>query len=173
MTGMDFRDIVVDFATAGDAQVLSTMSRDWVEAGLDWSYRADRIARLIASPNHTAVLARDGSRIVGFAIMEFGDERAHLVLLAVRPSHRRRGIARRLANWLIDSAITAGASSVHVEVRESNPPAHALYLALGFEESLRIEGYYQGRETAVRMIRMLRAPAPPLPAWTPPPRLRH
>jgi ribosomal-protein-alanine N-acetyltransferase len=173
MAGMDFRDIVVEFATLGDAQVLSTMTRDWVEAGLGWSYRAERITRLIASANHTAVVARDGSRIVGFAIMEFGDERAHLVLLAVRPSHRRRGIARRMLNWLIESAVTAGSSSVHVEVRESNPPAHALYRQLGFDESLRIEGYYQGRETAVRMIRMLRAPTLPLPAWTPPPRLRH
>lgn len=170
---MDFRDIVVEFATPADAQVLSAMTRDWIEAGLDWSYRSARLARLIASANHTAVVARDGSRIVGFAIMEFGDERAHLVLLAVRPSHRRRGIARRMLNWLIESAVTAGSSSVHVEVRESNPPAHALYRQLGFDESLRIEGYYQGRETAVRMIRMLRAPTLPLPAWTPPPRLRH
>ena len=170
---MDSRNIVIDFAAPADAQVLSTMARDWVEAGLGWSYRAERVLRLIESPNHTAVVARDGSRIAGFAIMEFGDERAHLVLLAVRPSHRRRGIARRLAAWLIDSAITAGASSVHVEVRESNPPAHALYRQLAFEESLRIEGYYQGRETAVRMIRILRAPTLALPAWTPPPRLRH
>jgi len=170
---MDHRDVVIDFATAGDAQVLSTMTRDWVETGLGWSYRAERIARLIASPNHTAVVARDGSRIAGFAIMEYGDERAHLVLLAVRPSHRRRGIARRLLDWLIETAVAAGASSVHVEVRESNPPAHALYRQLAFEESLRIEGYYQGRETAVRMIRILRAPTLALPAWTPPPRLRH
>jgi ribosomal-protein-alanine N-acetyltransferase len=170
---MDFRDIVVEFATPADAQVLSTMTRDWIEAGLDWSYRSARLTRLIGSANHTAVVARDGSRIVGFAIMEFGDERAHLVLLAVRPTHRRRGIGRALGQWLIDSAITAGASSVHVEVRESNPPAQALYRKLGFEESLRIEGYYQGRENAVRMIRMLRAPTAALPPWAPPPRQRH
>ena len=170
---MDPLNIVIDYAVTADAQVLSTMTRDWVEAGLGWSYRPERIARLIESANHTAVVARDGSRIAGFAIMEFGDERAHLVLLAVRPSHRRRGIARGLAQWLIASAVTAGASSVHVEVRESNPPAHALYRQLSFEESLRIDGYYQGRETAVRMIRILRAPTSALPAWTPPPRLRH
>jgi ribosomal-protein-alanine N-acetyltransferase len=168
---MDSRDIVVEFAGGGDAHVLATMSRDWVEAGLGWSYRGDRITRLIDSPNHTAVVARDGSRIAGFAIMEFGDERAHLVLLAVRPSHRRRGIARTMAQWLIDSVITAGLSSVHVELREANSPANALYRQLGFEESLRVEGYYQGRETAVRMIRMLRAPVSHAPAWTPPPRL--
>ena len=173
IAAMDFRDIVVEFATPADAQVLSTMTRDWIEAGLDWSYRSARLARLIGSANHTAVVARDGSRIVGFAIMEFGDERAHLVLLAVRPSHRRRRIGKALGQWLIDSAITAGASSVHVEVRESNPPALALYRSLGFEESLRIEGYYQGRENAVRMIRILRKPASVLPPWSPPPRLRH
>ena len=163
MAGMDFRDIVVEFATVGDAQVLSTMTRDWVEAGLGWSYRADRITRLIASPNHTAVVARDGSRIVGFAIMEFGDERAHLVLLAVRPSHRRRGIARRMAQWLIDRrspparrrCTSRCASPIRRRTRSTASSAS--------RRSLRIEGYYQGRETAVRMIRMLRAPTLPLP----------
>jgi [ribosomal protein S18]-alanine N-acetyltransferase len=170
---VDFRDIVVEFAAPADAPVLATMARDLIEAGLDWSYRSERIARFIDSRNHTAVVARDGSRIAGFAIMEFGDERAHLVLLAVRPSHRRRGIGLALAQWLVDSAIAAGSSSIHVEVRASNPPAQALYRRLGFEDSMRIEGYYQGREDAVRMIRMLRRPGATPAPWMPPSRRAH
>jgi ribosomal protein S18 acetylase RimI-like enzyme len=36
--------------------------------------------------------------------MKFHDEHAHLVLLAVRPAHQRSGTARRLIDWLVESA---------------------------------------------------------------------
>src|SRR5256885_10067329 len=45
------------------------------------------------------------------SIMEFGDERAHLVLLAVRPSHRRSGIGQRMVEWMLESARCAGIRS--------------------------------------------------------------
>jgi ribosomal-protein-alanine N-acetyltransferase len=109
----------------------------------------------------------DGT-IGGFAIMKFGDERAHLVLLAVLPKRRRRGIARRLLTWLVESARTAGVMSIHVELRAGNQPAHRLYRTLDFVETFHIPRYYQGRETAVRMIRMLRAPNIVAEPWRPP-----
>ncbi len=117
-----------------------------------------------------ALVTRDGPRIVGFAIMSFGDERAHLVLLAVRPSHRRRGIARRMLCWLVDSAAIAGTASIHVELRADNAAAYAMYETLGFAETFRVPRYYRGVETAVRMLRVLRAPGVVAPAWEPPAR---
>ncbi len=45
-----------------------------------------------------------------------------------------------------------------MELRARNADALAFYRAIGFEETLRLPGYYSGRETAIRMIRMLRAP---------------
>ncbi len=153
MTG---RDITLDFAYAGDAAKLALMSRDLIETGLGWGYRAQRIAALIADPEVAALVAREGTRTVGFALMSFRDERAHLVLLAVQPRYRRRGIARRMITWLMESAAIAGIASIHVELRANNVAAHALYRALGFAETLRVTGYYRGRETAVRMVRMMR-----------------
>ncbi len=173
MRGMDPIHAVVELASAADAPLLASLSRDLIEAGLGWSYRQPQIARFVQSANHTVIVARDGSRIAGFAVMEFGDERAHLVLLAVRPSHRRRGIGTRLAAWLIDCARAAGAACVHVEVREANVDARALYRRLGFVESEHLADYYRGREDAVRMRCMLRSADAPLPTWTPPPKARH
>ena len=89
--------------------------------------------------------------------MRFGETRAHLILLAVAPPYRRRGIAMRMLTWLTESAQVAGVASLHVELRAGNVAARALYRAAGFGETLRIEGYYRGRETAVRMLRRLRA----------------
>jgi ribosomal protein S18 acetylase RimI-like enzyme len=167
---MAARNIVIDFARPSDAQALAVMSRDLIEAGLGWVYRAERFARLISHDDTVALVARLNDRPVGFAVMEFGDERAHLIVLAVTPRHQRNGIARRMLAWLLKSALTAGLTSVHVELRADNEPAFALYRSMGFSETLRLPGYYRGRETAVRMIRMLRVTRLALPRWLPPTR---
>jgi ribosomal-protein-alanine N-acetyltransferase len=151
-----------------EAGTLARMSRDLIETGLGWTYRTPRMAALIADPAVATVVARCAGRVAGFGVMRFGDERAHLVLLAVDVAARRRGVARRMLDWLATSAGAAGIASIHVELRAGNAAAHALYRAAGFAETFRIPGYYQGSEAAVRMIRVLRAPGVSVPAWEPP-----
>jgi len=165
---MTSREFPIGFAAMSDAHTLAAMSRDLVEHGLGWEYRHDRIAALIGERDNVALVSRDGARVAGFAIMSFGDERGHLVLLAVRPSHQRRGIARALVEWLTQSALVAGVASLHVELRAGNAAAYALYRNAGYVETLRVPGYYRGREAAVRMMRLLRAPNAALPEWRPP-----
>ncbi|HVO90276.1 MAG TPA: GNAT family N-acetyltransferase [Casimicrobiaceae bacterium] len=159
------RNIEITFASRRDARTMSLLSRDLIEAGLGWGYRADRVARMIDDPDTVALVARDAVMPIAFAVMKFGDERAHLALLAVAERHQRCGVGRRLLTWLIESAMTAGIVSVHVELRADNRAAFAFYRSLGFAETLRVPGYYQGRETAIRMIRMLRAPAARALPW--------
>src|SRR5687767_15668216 len=100
------RAITIRLAEPRDAQAVAMMSRDFIEAGLGWKYDAARMMRAIRDRETLAVVACEGAKssapagsargaLTGFAIMEFGDERAHLVLLAVRPSHRRLGIDRK------------------------------------------------------------------------------
>ena len=163
---MTNHDVTMRFATLDDAATLALMSRDLVETGLGWQYRGERIRKLIEDTNTVALVAADSDRVVGFAIMSFGDERAHLVLLAVRATHQRRGIARGLIEWLLESARVAGVATIQVELRAENAGAYALYYKLGFIKMLRAPNYYRGREAALMMIRTLRAPgvAPaPLP----------
>ena len=155
-------------ACRSDASAIAAMSRDFIEAGLGWQYRSERVRRLIDDPETVTLVARDGDPMIGFAVMTFGDERAHLVLLAVRPACQRRGIARQMARWLLASATTAGIASVHVELRAQNEAAYAFYRALGFAETLRLPGYYRGRETAIRMMRLLRVPGMTVASWQPP-----
>ena len=159
-------DIELGFADMGDAARLARLARDLIEAGLGWGYRAQRISELIADRDTVTLVARDRGHVVGFAVMRFGDERAHLVLLAVEPAHQRRRVARRMIEWLVDSARVAGMTSVHVELRARNAAAFAFYRSLGFVETFRVPGYYRGRETAVRMLRMLRRQAAGNPAAT-------
>ena len=167
---MNLADITLRLAYSNDAPTLAAMSRDLIEVGLGWQYRAERIRQLLADPNVVTLIAADGERTAGFAAMTLGDERAHLMLLAIRPSHQRRGVGRRMARWLLDTAATAGVATVHLELRARNRTAYAFYRALGFVETLRLEGYYRGRETAIRMMYMLRLPGATAPPWEPPAR---
>ncbi|MEX0638125.1 MAG: GNAT family N-acetyltransferase [Burkholderiales bacterium] len=164
---MNAHAISVRLAGQRDAQAIALMSRDLVESGLGWKYDAARVLKAIRDRETLTPVACDRGRIAGFAIMEFGDERAHLVLLAVRPTQRRMGIGRRLVDWLVESARTAGIASVHLELRAGNEAARGFYRAMGFDETIVVPGYYRGREAAMRMIRVLRSTSPVPYTWRP------
>jgi len=176
------RAITIRLAEPRDAQAVAMMSRDFVESGLGWKYDAARVLRAIRDRETLAVVACESGKsaasgnsrgaLTGFAIMEFGDERAHLVLLAVRPSHRRLGIGQRLLEWLLESARVAGMASIHLELRAGNDAARRFYRAMGFYETVLVPGYYRGgegrKEGALRMLRVLRVPGPVPYTWRPP-----
>jgi ribosomal protein S18 acetylase RimI-like enzyme len=174
---MTARAITIRLAEPRDAQAIAIMSRDFIEAGLGWKYDAARVLRAIRERETVAVVACEGAKnakgvLTGFAIMDFGDERAHLALLAVRPSHRRLGVGQRLFEWLLDSARIAGMASIHLELRAGNDAARRFYRAMGFYETVLVPGYYRGgegrKEGALRMLRVLRAPGPVPYTWRPP-----
>jgi ribosomal-protein-alanine N-acetyltransferase len=163
-------DLTLRLAQSSDARSIAAMSRDLIETGLGWRYDEARVRRLIADPETSTVVACDGKQVAGFAIMTFGDEHVHLVLLAVRPQGQRRGTGRRLVEWLLNSARTAGAASVTCELRAANDGAHAFYRALGFVEAGRLDGYYGGCESATRLTKVLRCNEAAPYIWNPGPR---
>jgi [ribosomal protein S18]-alanine N-acetyltransferase len=170
---MNAKNITLRPARVADAAKIAAMSRDLIETGLGWSWGPDRVARAIANKDTFTLLACDRDQVVGFAIMYFGDEHAHLNLLAVRLTHQRLGIGRRMVEWLVKSAWVAGVATIHLELRATNQAARSFYRTLDFCESTYIPGYYRGRETALRMMRVLRKPGVPLPAWPVPKLPRH
>ena len=104
------------------------------------------------------VASRDGV-IAGFAIMRFGDDHAHLFLLAVQPEFRRTGIGRSMMQWLEESCRSAGIQQVRLEVRASNRGAMQFYRNLGYCFLGKVAGYYDRRESAAIMARSLNAAA--------------
>jgi len=161
MASMNLADVALRLARRADAPTLALMSRDLIETGLGWHYRPERVGRLLDDPETVTLIACAGAETAGFAIMTLGDERAHLVLLAVNRRHQRRGIARRMTEWLVGTAVTAGMAAIDVELRAGNLAALALYRANGFAETRRLPGYYCARETAIRMTRTFRRPETP------------
>lgn len=141
-----------------ESLALSQMSRDFVEAGLRWSWRPSRILSMIRHPDSVVLVAKTRIELAGFAIMEFHEAHAHLNLLAVKPSQRRKGIGKALIEWLEESCRVAGIASIFLEVRIDNEGAKRFYQSLGFKPGRIIEDYYQGQIDALTMVHQLMAP---------------
>lgn len=140
-----------------DAVPIALMSRRLVEGGLPtWSWTARRVGRQIHDPESVVLVARRGEELAGFAIMGFGDEAAHLNLLAVEPRFRRGGLGRRMVRWLEESAVVAGTFEVRLEVRVGNRVGRQFYRSLGYTEAEVFTGYYDHIEDAVSLKRDLR-----------------
>ncbi|MGH8131799.1 MAG: GNAT family N-acetyltransferase [Steroidobacteraceae bacterium] len=151
------QDYRLEPARVMDSARLAAMSQELVESGLRPAWGAERISWHVRHPDSVVLTARTERALAGFAIMRYADEVAHLNLLAVDPAHRRRGVARRLVAWLEQTALTAGTFIVGLELRAGNEAGRAFYRALGYRELGQIPGYYQGVESAIRMVRDVRA----------------
>lgn len=148
------RPLSLRLARWSEAAAIARMSRDLIERGLRWSWRTERVARHIARADTLCVVAHDASgHLAGFAMMQYLETSAHLLLFAVAPGWRRSGLGRELVAWLESCAQVAGTFEIHLEVRASNTGGRAFYMAMGYQEVALVPGYYQGRESAVRMIR--------------------
>jgi ribosomal-protein-alanine N-acetyltransferase len=149
-------------ALVADVQVIAEMSRRLVEVGLPWTWTPARVARHLHHHDSLVLAVRAGGAsnptLAGFAIMHFGDDIAHLNLLAVDSRWQRRGLGRRLVEWLEQTAITAGTFSLCLEVRARSPVAQLFYREMGFTETGRVPRYYSGREDALRLAKDLRHP---------------
>ena len=93
------------------------------------------------------MLADDGATgsAVGFSLFRSVANESELLLLAVAPDHRRRGVGRRLLQDFLGHARTDGIRRVHLEVRDGNPAIH-MYRHAGFEPVGRRRNYYRGRD---------------------------
>src|SRR5262249_6419731 len=106
------------------------MSHRLVETGLAPAWSAARIRWHTRHPDSVVLTARVHLAPIGFAIMRYGEDVAHLNLLAVDPAHRRRGVARSLLRWLEETALTAGTFMIGLELRAGNEAGRAVYRAL-------------------------------------------
>jgi ribosomal-protein-alanine N-acetyltransferase len=101
-------------------------------------------------PQHLPPPAERSELITGFVGVWVMPEEAHIVTIATRENHRRRGIGEMLLISAIQLAQRLGQPLVTLEVRVSNEAAIALYRKYGFDEVGRRPRYYSdNREDAL------------------------
>ncbi len=146
----------ISFARSSEASSIALLSRDAIEHGLSWSWTPQRVLKSVRDVATNTIVAREPRMLTGFAIMKYRDEEAHLFLMAVHSSRRRRGVGSALLDWLEVTVRTAGIASIRVEARDMNVAARAFYNKHGYRETETLRGYYEGRDDAVVLRKTLR-----------------
>ena len=99
---------------------------------------ANTHATLVDAAGHAPL---DPADAIGFAIVRAAPGEEEILLIAVEPALRRRGIGARLLAILAANARLRRAEKLFLEMRENNP-ARSLYEAHGFSPIGRRRNYY-------------------------------
>lgn len=128
--------------TAGAYREYEPVARGWDR----WGQYLQELADVAGRSRHAVVLgAVDGGQVLGTATVEIerdvdgvprapGDP-AHLRMLAVDPTARRRGVARALMTQAIDLARASGRKAMILPTTPYMKAGHPLYEELGFRRT--------------------------------------
>lgn len=144
MSAADPATVGIAAGTARDLDAVMAVMDSAFDHRFGEAWTRSQCAGILPLPGVRLILARtaDGAP-VGFSLLRTVADDAELLLLAVAPPFRRRGIGRKLLQHFLDLAQEAGAGRVHLEVREGNP-AVAMYRRAGFSIAGRRRNYYRG-----------------------------
>lgn len=146
---------VTRLACVADSDAIAHMSRSAIEQGLGWHWRPDRVRSAIRDRATNVAVSEDAGVVIGFGIMLYHQDSAHLSLLAVAERCRGHGIGAGLVTWLEKPARVAGAECIRVEARADNVRAVTFYERLGFKRTQTVPGYYSGLVDAVKLEKAL------------------
>ncbi|MEY4160942.1 MAG: hypothetical protein RLZZ136_1563, partial [Pseudomonadota bacterium] len=119
------------------------------EFGEAWTRRQVEDSLLLGATHYLLANAaglppQDGEAVAGFSLSRSGFEEEELLLFAVAPAFRRKGIGARLLGRFAAEAKARGAGRLLLEMRKGNP-AEALYRAHGFVQIGLRPAYYRAK----------------------------
>ena len=109
------------------------------------AWTAPQLAGMTAMQGTWLTLAQLDAATLGFALVRSIFDESELLLLAVDPGWRGRGIGSALLSDSIAQARIRGIKSMHLEVRSGNN-AVTLYKNTGFHHVNTRTNYYRGRD---------------------------
>lgn len=86
----------------------------------------------------------EGGAPAGFALSRAGFEEEELLLFAVLPENRRRGVGQAMLRRFVEAARARGARKLFLEMRRGNPAEH-LYRRFGFSPVGERPNYYRAQ----------------------------
>ena len=116
-----------------------------------WS--ANSVASELTNPLSCWLVALEADTVVGYIGSQTVMGETDMMNVAVRPDHRRKGIAESLIRALVQKLKECESHCLTLEVRASNAPAIALYEKLGFTEAGRRRNYYRNPKEDALILR--------------------
>ena len=155
-------------ANAGETIDRPLVIREMVDGDLDQVVRLEQeifpdpwsrsaFSDIFAEDSWGALAVECDRLIVGYACYLVVAEECHLANIAVRPAYRRKSVARRMLERILQVARNKGCDAIFLEVRVSNQQAISFYRKCGFIELYLRPGYYsKPKENALVMVLHLR-----------------
>ncbi len=142
LIGDSDRNVAIEQMTEHDLLAVVEIEE---ESGLSpWGW--DAYHKELQSPEEVIMLvARTdsaGGAVAGFIVSRLIGPELHVYNVAVRPELRRRRVAARLLQAVLEWGQRKGASLAFLEVREGNSAAQNLYRGCGFAVAGRRRQYY-------------------------------
>jgi ribosomal-protein-alanine N-acetyltransferase len=130
----------------GDVRDLDRVDRimaDAFDARWGEAWTRNQVIGILAVPGVWLTIAELNGQAVGFALTRGVLDEAELLLLAVMPEARRRGVGAALLRAVMADCATRKISRIHLEVRAGND-AIKLYTSSGFSKIGERRDYYRG-----------------------------
>jgi ribosomal-protein-alanine N-acetyltransferase len=96
----------------------------------------------LISPISVNLVMKKDSETLGYIILYSVADEAHILNIAVHPSHRGKGCASSLIQYVLGYFERKGVHEFFLEVREGNMAAIRLYKRFGFEKIGKRKKYY-------------------------------
>jgi len=137
------RPVRIEVGTSDDLDAVMGVMESAFGTRFGEAWTRSQCAGILPMAGVSLMLTRDGDggEPVGFSLFRNVMDESELLLLAVAPDHRRRGIGRGLLDQFIDQARADGVTRAHLEVRDGNP-AIEMYRGAGFAPIGRRRNYY-------------------------------
>lgn len=137
--------IEIVHGTPADIATLNAIMADAFDPRFGEAWTPSQCIGMIALPGVWFSIAWSGNRPAGFALARVVADEAELLLLAIRPAVRRRGIGTALLRSIVSDTKERGADTLHLEVRANNE-AVRLYHNEGFRKVGERRDYYRGKD---------------------------
>jgi ribosomal-protein-alanine N-acetyltransferase len=140
--------VLIRPATPDDVPSMRALEQQ-IETAAHWAEREYDALFAAEAPPRIALVATseaDAGRVVGFVIARCATAEWEIENVVVAREERNRGIGIKIIRELLLQAQRGGATSVLLEVRESNLAARRLYEKLGFSLQGRRSNYYREPE---------------------------
>ena len=139
------QDVRIDCGDSGDIDAVMSIMDSAFGRQFGEAWTRSQLAGILPMAGVRLMVAREphSDGAVGFSLFRTVADESELLLLAVAPTHHRRGVGQRLLEAFLEQARNDGVTRVHLEVRDGNP-AVSMYRNVGFSPVGRRRNYYHG-----------------------------